>query len=126
MIAEAKKKYPEIKFICADACKVGMSEKYDAVFSNAVLHWIKDQDALLKNVYGHLKTGGRFVAEFGSKGNVEQHRFDIRFIECYDRPTSLKNTENGMVDWLEMFGGAFFNGVDEIEKGKICIKGMFG
>lgn len=70
-------------------------------------------------MYGHLKTGGRFVAEFGSKGNVEQHRFDVRFIECYDRPTSLKNTENGMVDWLEMFGGAFFNGVDEIEKGKI-------
>ena len=43
---------------------------FDAVFSNAVLHWVRDQDAMLKQVRRVLKPGGRFVAEMGGHGNV--------------------------------------------------------
>jgi ubiquinone/menaquinone biosynthesis C-methylase UbiE len=43
---------------------------FDAVFSNAVLHWVRDQDAMIQQVRRVLKPGGRFVAEMGGHGNV--------------------------------------------------------
>ena len=42
-------------------------EEFDAVFSNAVLHWIKRADVMLAGVYRSLKPGGRFVAECGGQ-----------------------------------------------------------
>jgi len=45
-------------------------EEFDAVFSNAVLHWIKRADAAIASVYRSLKPGGRFVAECGGHGCV--------------------------------------------------------
>ncbi len=44
--------------------------EFDAVMSNAALHWMKDPDAVLKGVFRALKPGGRFVAEMGGQGNV--------------------------------------------------------
>jgi trans-aconitate methyltransferase len=46
-----------------DAC-------FDAVFSNAALHWVRDQDAMMAQVHRVLKPGGRFVAEMGGHGNI--------------------------------------------------------
>ncbi|MGH9599548.1 MAG: class I SAM-dependent methyltransferase [Terracidiphilus sp.] len=43
---------------------------FDAVFSNAVLHWVLDQDAMLAEVHRVLKPAGRFVAEMGALGNI--------------------------------------------------------
>ena len=43
---------------------------FDAVFSNAALHWMRDADAVVAGVKRALKPGGRFVAEFGGAGNV--------------------------------------------------------
>jgi SAM-dependent methyltransferase len=43
---------------------------FDAVFSNAALHWVRDQDAMLAGVHRVLKPGGRFVAEMGGLGNI--------------------------------------------------------
>lgn len=43
---------------------------FDAVFSNAALHWVRDQDAMLAEVRRVLKAGGRFVAEMGGQGNI--------------------------------------------------------
>jgi trans-aconitate methyltransferase len=47
-------------------------EEFDAVFSNAVLHWIKDADPMIAGVYRALKPGGRFVAECGGYGCVNK------------------------------------------------------
>ena len=44
--------------------------EFDAVFSNAVLHWIRDAEAVVARVHRALKPGGRFVGEFGGSGNV--------------------------------------------------------
>jgi len=51
-------------------------EEFDAVFSNAVLHWIKRADAnrMIEAVYRSLRPGGRFVAECGGHGCVEKIR----------------------------------------------------
>ncbi|MGO8933837.1 MAG: class I SAM-dependent methyltransferase [Terracidiphilus sp.] len=43
---------------------------FDAVFSNTVLHWVCDQDAMLAQVRRVLRPGGRFVAEMGGHGNI--------------------------------------------------------
>jgi ubiquinone/menaquinone biosynthesis C-methylase UbiE len=45
---------------------------FDAVFSNAVLHWIPEADEVIDGVARVLKPGGRFVAEFGGKGNIQK------------------------------------------------------
>ena len=49
-------------------------EEFDAVFSNAVLHWVKRADAMIEGVYRSLRSGGRFVAECGGHGCVNKIR----------------------------------------------------
>ncbi len=70
MIAQARSNYSQLDFAVADARDFQVDERLDAVFSNAVLHWIKEPDAAIACVEKALKPGGRFVAEFGGKGNV--------------------------------------------------------
>ena len=50
------------------------TNEFDAVFSNAVLHWIKRADEMLQAVGRALKPGGRFVAECGGYGCVDKIR----------------------------------------------------
>src|SRR6185437_26276 len=54
----------------ADGQRLGFSREFDAVFSNAALHWMKDPDAVIAGVRRALKPGGRFVAEMGGHNNV--------------------------------------------------------
>jgi trans-aconitate 2-methyltransferase len=70
MIAKAEANYPQIQFAVADARNFQVAQPLDAVFSNAALHWIKEADAVISCIWQALKPGGRFVAEFGGKGNV--------------------------------------------------------
>ena len=53
-------------------------EEFDAVFSNAALHWVRDQDAALAGIFRALKPGGRFVAEMGGHGNIAALRVALR------------------------------------------------
>jgi len=53
-----------------DAQALPFEHEFDAVFTNAVLHWIPDLDAALRGVHRALKPGGRFVGECGGHGNV--------------------------------------------------------
>jgi SAM-dependent methyltransferase len=50
---------------------------FDAVFSNAALHWVRDQDAMMAEVCRVLKPGGRFVAEMGGHGNIAAIRVGL-------------------------------------------------
>jgi ubiquinone/menaquinone biosynthesis C-methylase UbiE len=71
MILEAKSKYPSIPFMVADATNLEFDHEFDGVFSNAALHWVKPPQQALHCIYKSLKQGGRFVAEFGGRGNVQ-------------------------------------------------------
>jgi SAM-dependent methyltransferase len=53
-----------------DAQALPFEREFDAVFTNAVLHWIPDLDAALRGIHRALKSGGRFVGECGGHGNV--------------------------------------------------------
>jgi len=72
MIAKAKQNYPQTEFEVVDATDLGFDASFNAIFSNAVLHWVKakDQPKMMDAVFMALKPGGRFVAEMGGKGNV--------------------------------------------------------
>jgi len=54
-----------------DICDMDFRDEFDAVFSNAALHWVKCQEKALQNINRSLKNGGIFVAELGGSGNVE-------------------------------------------------------
>lgn len=71
MIEKARQNYSELEFAVADARDFQVDGLFDAVFSNAVLHWIPEADAVIDRVYTALKPGGRFVAEFGGKGDIK-------------------------------------------------------
>jgi trans-aconitate methyltransferase len=72
MLGQARQNYPHLKFVLADATDFGFEEPFDAVFSNAALHWVKDAEASVKCIAAALRPGGRFVAEFGGKGNIPE------------------------------------------------------
>lgn len=57
--------------IVADARTLEFDGEFDAVFSNAVLHWMPEADAVIDGVWRSLTNGGRFVGEMGGAGNVE-------------------------------------------------------
>jgi trans-aconitate 2-methyltransferase len=71
MIEQATEAYPQLSFEVADATRLNIQEPFDAVFSNAALHWIKPPEAVVLGIHQALKPGGRFVAEFGGYGNVQ-------------------------------------------------------
>jgi SAM-dependent methyltransferase len=53
-----------------DGEALSFGPEFDAVFSNAALHWMPRADAVVTGIARALKPGGRFVAEFGGHGNV--------------------------------------------------------
>ncbi len=71
MIRQAKANYPEIRFEVGDAREFAFDEPFDAIFSNAVLHWVKPPERAVERLSDGLKPAGRLVAEFGGKGNVD-------------------------------------------------------
>jgi trans-aconitate methyltransferase len=70
MIEQARRAYPHLSFETADARSFAVVGPFDAVFSNAVLHWVREPEKVIACVRRALRPGGRFVAEFGGKGNV--------------------------------------------------------
>jgi trans-aconitate methyltransferase len=53
-----------------DGHKLEFDRPFDAVFSNAALHWMKQPEQVIAGVWRSLKPSGRFVGEFGGAGNV--------------------------------------------------------
>ncbi|MEO2069611.1 MAG: methyltransferase domain-containing protein [Desulfurobacteriaceae bacterium] len=75
MIAFASQKfptsqYPNLIFIRMDASALSFREKFDIVFSNAVLHWITNHKPVLKGIYQALKPNGKCIVQMGGKGNA--------------------------------------------------------
>jgi trans-aconitate methyltransferase len=70
MLRAARREYPEVEFILADARDFSFPDAFDAVFSNAALHWVLEAESAVRSISRALRPGGRFIAEFGGKGNV--------------------------------------------------------
>lgn len=128
MVAQSRINYPNVVFQLADACTMTFDNQFDAVFSNAVLHWVRPPEIAAHNIARALKPGGRFICEFGGKGNVasilkvaaghtpdwfypsiaeyskilEASGLEVLEATLFDRPTKLEGAD-GMEDWLKMF-----------------------
>ncbi len=63
-----------IQVFVMDGQSPALKRRFDAVFTNAALHWMKQADKVVEGVANALKPSGRFVGEFGGKGNVETIR----------------------------------------------------
>lgn len=70
MIGQARQNFPRLNFVLKDAAHLDYKDAFDAVFSNAALHWMLDREAVVRSVAAALKSGGRFVAELGGRGNI--------------------------------------------------------
>jgi trans-aconitate methyltransferase len=131
MLGQARQNYPKLRFVLADASSFGFDQPFDAVFSNAALHWVRDAEGVVRSVAAALRPGGRFVAEFGGKGNVvklvaaiqqvvpeavnpwyfpsigeyaallERHGLEPQSATLFDRLTQL---EGSIQEWFEVFG----------------------
>ena len=148
MISKARETYPQLDFKLKPATDFYFDRPFDAIFSNAVLHWVLEKESAIDCMFKNLKTGARLVLEMGGKNNVAgiisalekslqtqgfsrnaklnpwyfpslseyssllEHRgFRVTYASHYDRQTLLQDTENGMKDWLKMFGNAFLAGI---------------
>ena len=88
--------------IQGDAQNMNFENEFDAIFSNAALHWMTNPDKVLEGVSKALKKGGRFVVEMGCKGNVEKienamfevaRRHNFKAVKCWFFPTEKEETE---------------------------------
>ena len=71
MISQARGNYPILVFETQDARHMPYFGEFDAVFSNAALHWIQPAEDAAASMARALKKGGRLVAELGGRGNVQ-------------------------------------------------------
>jgi trans-aconitate 2-methyltransferase len=71
-----------------DLLKLELEAPVDAIFSNAVFHWIPDHDQLFARLYEALKPGGRLVAQCGGAGNVERFHgvvHEVALLEAFEK-----------------------------------------
>jgi SAM-dependent methyltransferase len=77
-IAAAKARGLDARVMNGEA--LTFDHEFDAVFSNAAMHWMKNPDAVIAGVQRALKRPGRFVAEFGGHGCVGAIHVAIRAV----------------------------------------------
>ncbi len=75
MVSLARESFPEethpnLSFQVIDAKKLPFREKFNVVFSNATLHWIKDHKPVIAGIQESLRPGGRILLQMGGKGNA--------------------------------------------------------
>lgn len=78
MVAAARDKGLDARRI--DGRQLAFDREFDAVFSNAALHWMGDPAPVVAGVFRALKPGGRFVGEFGGFGNLAAVRVAVRAV----------------------------------------------
>jgi SAM-dependent methyltransferase len=76
MIAAARARGLDARVI--DGQALAFDQEFDAVFSNAALHWMLDPAAVARGVFRALRPGGRFVGEQGGAGNIAKLRGALR------------------------------------------------
>ena len=71
MIAQARANFPDLAFEIQDVCALPYHAEFDAILSNAVLHWVQPPETAAAAMARALKPGGRLVLELGGHGNVQ-------------------------------------------------------
>ncbi len=77
MIELASKRHPlhqhrNLSFEVMDACNLSLDSRFDVVFSNAVLHWVKNHKPVVEGLYRSLRHGGKILLQMGGEGNARK------------------------------------------------------
>ncbi|TMJ19565.1 MAG: methyltransferase domain-containing protein [Alphaproteobacteria bacterium] len=98
----------------AEAMDLGRFGAFDAVFSNAALHWMLDADAVASGVFKALRPGGRFVGEMGGEGNLLALRGALRdelSMRGYEMPEQDPAWYAGIEEFTRLYCVAGFSEV---------------
>jgi len=76
MLVEARRRLEgfgdRVSFVRADLARTLPLPPVDAVFSTATFHWVRDHDAMFRNLAAVLRPGGPLAAQCGGAGNIER------------------------------------------------------
>ncbi|MBL8173413.1 MAG: methyltransferase domain-containing protein [Bryobacterales bacterium] len=90
MLAKARECYPQIEFVPGDVTDFSFPQPFDAIFSNAALHWVRAAEDAARCMARALRPGGRLAVEFGGAGNIlhiaEAVRAAILHVTGRDQP----------------------------------------
>ena len=98
-----------------DAAQLKFGEAFDAVFSNATLHWVLDKERAARAIWFALKPGGRFAGEMGGEGNLaclRQALDDELVARGFGPPTFAANWYPSVEEFVALYEGAGFRDID--------------
>ncbi len=98
-----------------DAAQLKFAEAFDAVFSNATLHWVLDKERAARAIWFALKAGGRFAGEMGGEGNLARLRLaldDELVTRGYGPPTYAANWYPSVEEFVAIYEIAGFKDID--------------
>ena len=113
MIGAARAKGLDARLM--DAAQLKFGEAFDAVFSNATLHWVLDKERAARAIWFALKPGGRFAGEMGGEGNLARLReaLDEELVaRGYGPPTYAANWYPGVEEFAALYEQAGFRDID--------------
>jgi len=98
-----------------DAAQLKFGEAFDAVFSNATLHWVLDKERAARAIWFALKAGGRFAGEMGGEGNLSvlrQALDDELVARGFGPPTFAANWYPSVNEFVALYEAAGFRDID--------------
>ena len=98
-----------------DAGQLKFAEAFDAVFSNATLHWVLDKERAARAIWFALKPDGRFAGEMGGEGNLAKLRRaldDELVARGYGPPTYAANWYPNVDEFVALYEGVGFKDID--------------
>ena len=101
--------------LVVDSADIQFDREFDAVFSNAALHWMLDREAVAAGIFRALKPGGRFAGEMGGENNLKKLREVLDeelVIRGYAPPVEASNWYASAEDFANVYEGAGFDHID--------------
>jgi trans-aconitate methyltransferase len=98
-----------------DAAQLKFGEAFDAVFSNATLHWVLDKERAARAIWFALKAGGRFAGEMGGEGNLavlRQALDDELVARGFGPPTFAANWYPSVDEFVALYESVGFREID--------------
>ena len=113
MVAAAKARGLDARVL--DGQALAFDGEFDAVFSNAALHWMLDPPAVARGVFRALRPGGRFVGEQGGAGNIARLRGALRDVlteRGYPVPAEDPQWYASPEEFRAVYADAGFSGIE--------------
>ena len=113
MVAAAQARGLDARLV--DVADMGFAAEFDAVFSNATLHWVLAKEEAARSIAFALKPGGRFAGEMGGTGNLQRLREaldDELIIRGYVPPSGSTNWYPSPEEFAAVYEAAGFTAID--------------